>query len=159
MFLTVRRRRHGDMVYEYLDVAESRRLQGKVRRITLWTLGRRDQIDPHKIDDLIKLLRQLASPEGSGGIQIGELGINAVRDYGGVLVAHSLWQELGLDQLLSNLPHPASVPFQEAVFRMGANRLLAPSSKLSLTDWTDDPEIGKASGREKGGERRERASL
>ena len=138
MFLTVRRRRHGDKVYEYLDVAESRRLQGKVRRITLWTLGRRDQIDPHKIDDLIKLLRQLASPEGSGGIQIGELEINAVRDYGGVLIAHSLWQELGFDRLLSNLPHPASVPFQEAVFRMVANRLLAPSSKLGLTDWTDE---------------------
>src|SRR5262252_5509079 len=95
MFLTLRRRQHGDKVYEYVDFDESRRLQGKVRRVTLWTLGRRDQIDPHKIDDLIKLLRQLASPEGSGGIQIGELEINAVRDYGGVLIAHSLWQELG----------------------------------------------------------------
>lgn len=64
MFLTVRRRRHGDTVYEYLDVAESHRVQGKVRRTILWTLGRRDRIDPHRIDALIALLRPLASPEG-----------------------------------------------------------------------------------------------
>lgn len=134
----MRRRRHGDKTYEYLDVAESHRVQGKVRRHTLWTLGRRDQIDPHKIDALIALLRQLASPQGAGGLQIGELEINAVREYGGVLVGRQLWRELGLDGLLSALPSPATVPLEEAIFRMVCNRLLAPSSKLALTDWEDD---------------------
>jgi transposase len=138
VFLTVRRRRHGDKAYEYLDVAESHRVQGKVRRRTLWTLGRRDQIDPHKIDALIDLLRQLASPQGAGGVQIGELEMTAVREYGVSLVAQQLWRELGLDQLLARLPQSQSAPVSEAVFRMVVNRLCDPQSKLSLVDWEDE---------------------
>ncbi len=138
MFLTTRRRRHGDKVYEYLDVAESRRVAGKVRRITLWTLGRRDQLDPQRIDALIHLLRRLASPQGADGIRLDELEVNAIRAYGGVLVARRLWEELGLDGLLTQLSPLASGPFEEAVFRMVANRLLAPSSKLGLVDWVDE---------------------
>jgi hypothetical protein len=138
VFLTVRRRRHGDKVYEYLDVAESHRVQGKVRRRTLWTLGRRDQIDPQKVDALIALLRQLASPQGAGGVQIGELEITAVREYGVTLVAQQLWRELGLEELLAALPQSKSAPVSEAVFRMVVNRLCDPQSKLSLVDREDE---------------------
>ncbi len=138
VYIRIRRRKYGQRAYEYVDVVESRRQQGRVVQSTLGTLGRRDQLSPAKVDRLIEHLRKLASPQAGGGILLGELEVNAIREYGGVLVARRLWEELGLDGLLSQLSHPASVPFEEAVFRMVANRLLEPSSKLGLVDWVDE---------------------
>ena len=138
MFIKVRRRKHGDRVYEYLDIVENHKVQGKVVRQVLGSLGRRDLLSPRKVDGLIEHLRQLASPEGRRGIRLGEMRFKQVREYGPVLVARQLWEELGLDQLLAGLPHPQSVDLEEAVFRMVANRLCQPQSKLGLVDWSDE---------------------
>src|SRR5215469_11179044 len=123
MFVRFRRRKHGEQVYEYVDIVENHKVQGKVVRTTLGSLGRRDQLSPQKIDGLIQHLRKLASPEGLRGVRLGEVRMRRVLEYGPVLVARRLWQELGLDRLLAELPHPARVDLEEAVFRMVANRL------------------------------------
>lgn len=138
MFIKVRRRKHGERVYEYLDIVENQKVQGKVVRHVLGTLGRRDQLPPDKIDGLIEHLRQLASPQGRRGLRVGEVRMRSIRQYGPLLVARRLWEELGLDQLLAPLPHPQSVDLEEAVFRMVANRLCEPHSKLGLVDWEDE---------------------
>jgi len=138
VFIKVRRRKHEDRVYEYLDIVENHKVQGKVVRQVLGSLGRRDLLSPRKVDGLIEHLRQLASPEGRRGIRLGEMRFRQVREYGPVLVARQLWQELGLDQMLAGLPHPKSVDLEEAVFRMVANRLCQPQSKLGLVDWSDE---------------------
>jgi transposase len=138
VFIKVRRRKHGDRVYEYLDIVENHKVEGKVVRHVLGSLGRRDQISAHKIDSLIEHLRQLASPQGRRGIRLGEMRLKRVREYGPLLVARQLWQELGLDQLVAGLPHPQSLDLEEAVFRMVANRLCEPQSKLGLVDWSDE---------------------
>lgn len=137
MFITVRRRIHAGKVYEYLDVAESHRVDGKVRRNILWSLGRRDQLDTDKIKSLIALLQRLVSPEGATAAQIGELEISAVREYGVVLAVRHLWTELGLDKLLAGMAARNRVPVEEAVFRMVVNRLVEPESKLGLCDFED----------------------
>jgi len=41
-------------LHEYVDIVENHKVQGKVRRTTLGTLGRRDQLAPEKIDGLIE---------------------------------------------------------------------------------------------------------
>src|SRR2546425_5196258 len=138
VFLTTRRRRHAGKAYEYLDIAESHRVDGKVRRTTLWTLGRRDQIDPDKIKGLIRLLQQLVSAEGASAMQIGGLVIASVREYGVVFAARQLWHELGLDKMLAEIPHRKAVAVEEAVFRMVVNRLVEPESKLGLCDFEDE---------------------
>ena len=117
---------------------ESSRLDGKVVQRILGTLGRREDLPPPKIDRLIEHLRKVASPEGLRGIHLGEMEIRAVREYGVTLVAHQLWQELGLDKLLAGIPQSKGAPVQEAVFRMVVNRPCDPLSKLGLVDWTDD---------------------
>ena len=138
MYVRTRRVRRGDRTYEYIDIVQSQRQQGKIVQRRLGTLGRRDQLPPQSIDGLIEHLRKLASPQGLRGIHLGEMRINAVREFGPVLAARRLWDELGLAQLLATLPRPASVDLEEAVFRMVANRLCAPSSKLGLVDWVDE---------------------
>jgi len=138
LHLSVRRVRKSGRAYEYLDIVESFRQRGQVRRKILGTLGRRDQVPPHKIDTLIEHLRKLASPEAGRGIRLGDLRLNRTREYGPIWAAWHLWHEVGLAGLLDNLPRSPGVPVAPAVFRMVANRLVAPGSKLSLCDWTDE---------------------
>ncbi len=147
MFVKIRRRKHAHGTYEYVDIVENRRVGGKVERITLGTLGRRDQLPPHKIDGLIEHLRKLASPEGRRGVRLGELRMKQTRLYGPVLAAHQLWQELDLPRLLRQLLRPGlGLPIEEALFRMVANRLCDPQSKLALSDWQRRVEWPGASG-------------
>jgi hypothetical protein len=117
---------------------ESHKIDGRVVRRVLGTLGRRDELPAHKIDGLIEHLRKLASPQGLRGIGLGEVEIRAVREYGVALVAHHVWRQLGLDRLLAAIPQRPGAPVSEAVFRMVVNRLCDPHSKLGLVDWTDE---------------------
>jgi transposase len=135
LYVTFRRTKRDQRVYEYVDIVESYRTEGKVRRKTLGTLGRRDQLPPEKVDGLIEHLRKLASPEGRRGIRLGEMRIQASRELGSSLAVQQLWQELGLDELLAGLPQSRAAPVSEAVFRMVVNRLSDPLSKLALVDW------------------------
>jgi hypothetical protein len=82
VFIIVRRRRHASQTYEYVDIVESVRVEGKIVQRVLGTLGRRDELPPQKIDRLIEHLRTLATPEGLRGIHLGEMEIRAVREYG-----------------------------------------------------------------------------
>ena len=138
MYIKIRRRHHANQTYEYVDIVESHKVDGKVVRRVLGTLGRRDELPAHKIDGLMEHLRKLASPGGLRGISLGEMEIRAVREYGVTLVAHHLWRRLGLDQLLAAIPQRPGAPVSEAVFRMVVNRLCDPHSKLGLVDWTDE---------------------
>jgi transposase len=138
MYVKIRRRHHANHAYEYVDIVESVRIDGKVVRRRLGTLGQRQDLPPHKIDALIEHLRKLASPEGLRGIHLGDMEIRAVREYGVTLVAHHLWQQLGLDELLGGIAQSRSAPVSKAVFRMVVNRLCDPTSKLGLVDWTDE---------------------
>jgi transposase len=138
MYVRTRRVRRGSRSYEYIDIVQSQRHQGSIVQRRLGTLGRRDQLSPQTVDALIQHLRKLASPEGLHGVRLGDVRINAVREYGPVLVVRQLWEELGLHRLLAELPRPASLDLEEAVFRMVVNRLCEPTSKLGLVDWTDE---------------------
>jgi transposase len=138
VFVKIRRRHHASQTYEYVDIVESHKVNGKAVQRVLGTLGRRQDLPPQKIDGLIEHLRKLASPEGLRGIHLGEMEIRAVREYGVTLVAQHLWQELGLDELLDGLQQGRGAPVREPVFRMVVNRLCDPQSKLGLVDWTDE---------------------
>ena len=143
MYVKVRRRHHANQTYEYLDIVESHRTGDRVQQRKLGCLGRLDQLDRKQIDRLIEYLRRFASPEGLGGVALGRVEINAVREYGIALAVEQLWSELGLNRLLAAVPQKSKPPirdelFQEAVFRMVVNRLSDPHSKLGLVDWTDD---------------------
>lgn len=138
MYVRTRRVKHGDSVYEYLDIVESTRIDGKVHQRTLGRLGRTQDLTPEKIDALITHLRRFASPQAAA--QIGDVEMIASRQYGVTLVVHQLWRQLGLDSLLQALPQTAGVPVEDATFRMVVNRLCDPRSKEGLVDWVDEHE-------------------
>jgi len=138
VFVKIRRRKRAGQTYQYVDIVESRRREGKVVRATLGTLGRLEDLPPAKIDALITHLRRLASPEGDHGISGGALDVIATRQYGLALAARHLWEELGLGDQLRQLSARPGATLEEAVFRMVVNRLADPHSKLALVDWEDE---------------------
>ncbi len=143
MYAYIARVRGKGKVYEYLQVCETVRRHGKPTRRTLGSLGRLDRLDPHKVDGLIRGLRRFAEREAASPGP-SQAPILATRLLGPIQVARALWAELGLPRLLP--PGEQDFPVGEALFRLVANRLVAPQSKLATVEWQrqvewDDPTV------------------
>jgi hypothetical protein len=119
-------------VYEYAQICESRRVNGRPVRRVLGSLGRVDRLDRATIDGLIASLRRLGSPAGAG-VGLGEAEVLQARRYGSILAARRLWEQLGLPELIDQGEQTYAV--QEALFRLVASRLVEPRSKLATVDW------------------------
>jgi hypothetical protein len=139
MYAYIARVRAKGKLYEYLQVCETVRRDGKPTRRTLGSLGRLDRLDPHKVDGLIRGLRRFADREAaSPGPR--EAPLLATRQLGPIEVARRLWEELGLPRLLPQGQQGFSV--EQVLFRLVANRLVAPQSKRALVDWQAQVEWG-----------------
>jgi len=99
MFLYISKRRYKQRVYQYAQICESRRVNGRPVRRVLGNLGRVDQLDRAAIDGLIASLRRLGSPAGAG-MGLGEAEVLQARRYGSILAARQLWEQLGLPALI-----------------------------------------------------------
>jgi len=137
LYLRTRRVRHQDRVYEYIEIVESQRRQGRVVRRSIGTLGRKDLLRPETVDSLIGHLQKLASPGARRSLRQGEMRTLRVKEFGPIWACRQLWEELDLDQLLAGLPQSARVPLEEAIFRLVSNRLIDPQSKLGVSEWQE----------------------
>lgn len=133
MYLYISQRRYKDQLHRYAQICVSERVNGKPVRRVLGSLGRLDRLTPGAIDGLIASLRRLASP--GTGLGLSEAEMLAARCYGPIRVARALWEELGLPQLIA--PGGQSFAVEGALFRLVANRLVDPRSKLATVDWQE----------------------
>jgi transposase len=133
MYAYIARVRAKGRLYEYLQVCETVRRNGKPTRRTLGSLGRLDRLDPHKVDGLIRGLRRFADAEAAPGVRPAAAPILATRLLGPIQVARRLWEDLGLPQLLPQ--GQQGFPVEEVLFRLVANRLVAPQSKRATVAW------------------------
>jgi hypothetical protein len=133
MYLYISQRRYKDQLHRYAQICISERVNGKPVRRVLGSLGRLDHLSPATIDGLIASLRRLASP--GIGLGLAEMEMLAARRYGPIQVARQLWEELGLPELIA--AGAQSFPVEEALFRLVANRLVDPRSKLATVDWQE----------------------
>jgi transposase len=140
VYVRTRRVKRGERTYEYVDIVESQRRQGRVVQRSLGTLGRKDLLKPETVDGLIGHLQKLASPSGRRGLRVGEMRMLKVKEFGPIWACRQLWRELGLDQLLASLRQSARVPLEEAIFRLVSNRLVDPQSKLAVSEWQEQVE-------------------
>jgi len=139
MYARTKRVKHGQKTYEYLQVVESRRVNGQPRQRLVDTLGRLEGKDPGQAlriaDALIRFFakRTGQATEGdSGGIGAGQ-----GRHFADIVAIEEAWRSLGLDKILERLGEDRKFDFslERAVFTMVAQRLIAPSSKLACVDW------------------------
>ncbi len=133
MYLYISQSRYKGQLFRYAQICVSERVNGKPVRRVLGSLGRLDHLSPAAIDGLIASLRRLASP--GTGLGLAEVEMLAARCYGPIRVARALWEELGLPALIA--PGEPAFPVEEALFRLVANRLVDPRSKLATVDWQE----------------------
>jgi transposase len=109
----------------------------------LYNFGRIEELDVDSLRRLVKSISRFLSPEdvleAQAALELNQTDIKwkTCRSYGGIYLLANLWTQLRFGQILAKhvVHKPFKTPITQAVFAMIANRCLAPSSKLAITDW------------------------
>jgi transposase len=131
--------------HEYVRLVESYREHGKNKQRVVCSLGRKDLLAAH-LDSLIRLLKG----DAPAGTTLGEVQATGAWDWGPVLVARALWQELGLDTILDRLggrSRPDGRALSDRALVLVANRLCAPTSEHGLARWLETDFVCDRDGR------------
>ena len=133
--------------HEYLQVVDSRRIDGKVRQRVIGTLGRRDLLEKSEtLDGLLASLGQFArhsavlSEYRQGTVE--ELGTVSI---GPGVVFGRLWEQLGVAEVLEELlaGRKFQFPVERAIFLTTLHRLMASGgrSDRAAEKWRADYRI------------------
>lgn len=124
-------------VRKYLQIVESRRVNGSPRQKVLLSLGRIDTPEGRKLLESLAEAFVQASERHSLLDLREDLKAHSTRELGTPLVFRRIWEDLGLAELLSSEMSEVETEFDlpEAVFNMVLNRLSDPSSKRPLETW------------------------
>ena len=139
MFLrTTRVKRPDGRVDEYIRLVESYWNQGRPRHRIVCNLGRKDVLAPHA-EALLGLL------QGEPPVGLPEAQAVGAWDWGPLLVARSLWRELGLEAILDRIgPDPQ---LSDRTWALVANRLTQPTSEHGLARWLETDFVCDRQGR------------
>jgi transposase len=147
MFLrTVKARGSKNTQHEYVRLVEAYREKGKNKQRVVCNLGRKDLLAPH-LDSLVRILRG-ESP--ATVTRRGEPEAVGAWDWGPVLVARMLWNELTLDRILDaqgGRGKPDGVMLSERALVLVSNRLCAPKSEHGLARWLETDFVCDRQGR------------
>src|SRR6185437_1732720 len=146
--ITERRNRDGSTVAYYALAenvwnAQAKRSEAQV----IHNFGRADQLDKAALQRLIGSIQRVIDADAIGALPVRDkaslpdLEIDAVFEFGVVLAARALWEELGIGEAIRSRLAQArlSAPHEMALFAMAAERLDDPGSKLSCaTRWLPD---------------------
>lgn len=138
MFLrTVKAAGGAGVQHEYVRLVEAYREHGKNKQRVVCNLGRKDLLATH-LDALIRLLR--GEPRPGGGVRVGAVQATGAWDWGPMLVARTLWRELGVEAILDRQGgrgQPDGRVLADRALVLVANRLCAPTSEHGLARWLE----------------------
>ena len=126
--------------YQYLQIVENRKIEGKVIQRVIATIGRMDQLqEKNRIETLIRSLSRYS--EKVLLILSGRSDINAsAKKIGPALIFERLWEELGIEKVISNLLTERKFEFdvERAIFLTVLHRLFISGSDRSCDKWRRD---------------------
>lgn len=133
--------------YEYVRLCESYREKGKNKQRVVFNLGRKDILAAH-LDDLVALLS--GQPRRSQAVRVGEVEALGAWDWGPMLVATTLWRQMGLEKILDRLERRGKrdgARLSDRALVLVANRLCEPSSEHGLARWLESDFVCDRNGR------------
>lgn len=133
--------------HEYVRLVEAYREDGTTKQRVVCNLGRKDLLAAH-LDALIRLLR--GEPAPAERVTAGPVQATGAWDWGPMLVARTLWRELGLDTLLlaqGGRSRADGRVLAERALVLVANRLCAPTSEHGLARWLETDFVCDGRGR------------
>ncbi len=132
----------------YLLVVENERIHGKVQQRVLYRLGRLDELlASGQLDALLHSLGRFSEKYTILGAHANGASITTrTRIVGPPLIFQRLWQECGIDRVLSGLLRDRhfEFPVERAVFLTVLHRLVAPGSDRAAEKWKQDYAISGA---------------
>src|SRR6266571_1093497 len=141
MFLrTVKVKRPGGRVDEYIRLVESVWRAGRPEHRIVAHLGRKDLLAPHAAT----LLRMLTGDKASAS-DAAHVDAVGAWDWGPVLVARHLWRELGLEQTVDALARDRGALADRAV-ALVASRVCEPTSEHGMARWLETTYVCDRSG-------------
>jgi transposase len=136
MYPRVKRVRRGDRLYEYVQLVEGRRVDGKVRQRVVATLGRLDELKASgELDRLAGAFARLDPPP-----------VGTRREVGPLLLVRTYLRRLGLAGIVDR-----AVPMRgrsllthgEVIEALVANRLCAPAPLYDVAGWASSAAIAE----------------
>jgi transposase len=139
MFVRLKSVRSAGRTYDYLQIVENSRENGRIRQRVVGNLGRLDELLAG--GDLARVIAQLV--ERCPSVRLlqadaaGSLEVVDDKVWGPALVFDRLWEELGLKSLLRQvaLRRRFDFDFERMVFAEALQRLLEPGSDLRGSKW------------------------
>ena len=126
--------------YQYLQIVENSKIDGKVRQRVISTVGRLDQLQAKgSIETLIRSLARFS--EKTLLVLSGKVDVNAhAVKIGPALIFERLWRELGLPVIFRDLLTDRKFEFdiERAVFLTVLHRLFVSGSDRSCNGWRRD---------------------
>jgi hypothetical protein len=101
--------------------------------------GQQELLEPSVDEQVLVQRAAVAATEGKkmrnagSEVNVEEVEVEEAREAGAVHVGHQIWQRLGLDQILSQADFSPKTCLLTQV--MALNRLIEPSSELSMSEW------------------------
>lgn len=138
MYFRIAHRKSNGRSYEYLQLVEAYREDGRNRQRVLLSLGNVE--DLRSDGQLGRLVESLRRAAGCSVPALEETLVSErVLEYGGVRLAQQLWEQLGVGELLDQLLTSRRFEFDvtAAIATLVFNRLLAPKSELAIFAWRD----------------------
>jgi transposase len=125
--------------YEYVQIIENYRKNGKIRQRIVFSLGRKDQIEPAKIDQLIGHLEKFSEKLMVLRKDNPDMSMAWSRPYGLPFLYQKLWERVGLGEMIRNLVQGRAYEFdvERALFLLVLNRLMDPRSELGISQWKE----------------------
>ena len=131
--------------YEYLQLVENQRIDGRVRQQVIGNLGRLDLLKKSgQIDALISSCARFAEKTALlEAHRSGRTEVTQTVRIGAALVFKRIWRELGIPEILQRLLESRKYEFcvERAVFLTVLHRLFASGSDRSAEVWRNDYRI------------------
>lgn len=126
--------------YEYLQIVENRRQEGKTHQRVIATVGRMDQLA--RKGDVENLIRSLSRFSHKALLVLSEKSDVAAsaKKIGPALIFERLWKEVGIDNILNRLLMERKFGFsgERAIFLTVLHRLFCSGSDRSCDRWHRD---------------------
>lgn len=134
--------------YQYLQIVENSKIEGKVRQRVIATVGRLDQLQATgNVETLIRSLARFS--EKTLLVLSGKVDVSAdAVKIGPALIFDRLWRELGLPKIINDLLAERKFEFdvERAVFLTVLHRLFVSGSDRSCAKWRRDYAIDRVDG-------------
>jgi len=126
--------------YQYLQIVENRKIQGKVVQRVIATIGRMDQLqEKDRVETLISSLARFS--EKVLLVLSGKADVRASsKKIGPALICERLWKELGIGKVIKDLLRERKFKFdvERAIFLTVLHRLFTSGSDRSCERWRRD---------------------